>query len=92
MIRRVQDEVTNTNFTEIGRVLAELSIAVLGRLTPLTAITTGANVITPTVAKPLARITVYQDAVSSLTDGGLNTAGQWQITASAPCNARFLFF
>ena len=92
LLRRVADEATQYNFTEILRNLVELGPVALAQPTALITLATGDNLVTPTVQHPQGRVVAYQSAAADLTDKGLNATGQWVLTSTAPCVVRLLFF
>ena len=90
-MRRVADLDANKNFETVRTAFYELGPAALGYMTDELTLATGDNEVTPTIAGPRGRITVFQSAAATLTDQGLNSKGQWVVTASAPCRVRFIF-
>jgi hypothetical protein len=70
---------------------AGLCPVVRGALTGKLALVAGDNKVTTPVSNPRGRVTVFQDAASTLIDGAA-TPTTWVVNASAPCNAIFLFF
>lgn len=90
LIRPVKDKDTDRNFSNVESYLADLGPAAQGQVTDRIALTAGDNAIKAPLARPLGRITVYQDAVSDITDKGF-VNGKWVVTSSAACNVIFLF-
>lgn len=89
--KRTDDKIVDDNFESVKAAFYELGPAALGYLTDEISLVAGDNRITPTIPGPRGRFTVFQSAAADLTDQGLNSEGQWVVTASAPCRARFIF-
>lgn len=90
-LHRVEDEVTQRNFQALVDWVNQLSGVISGQIVEM-ALVVGDNIIHPPVKHAKGRITVYQDAVSSLIDSGLQADGTWIVNASVACNVRLLFF
>lgn len=93
LLSQVGDEAEMRNWREVETAFRDLGPAADAALTGYVNLVAGDNEVSLPrgVVNPRGRITVYQNAASTLLDVGLRN-GRWVVNASAATRARFLFF
>ena len=84
---RTGDDKLDRNFDEIARHLSDA--VVNGAIGPLVSIVSGTNTLHPSVKHPRGYNVVFKSAAVTFTDTGLDANGNWVLSASGPCTARF---
>jgi hypothetical protein len=88
-LARTGDSTQDRNLDELQRWAAN---AIQGQLGPRQHYASGSQRVTPAVANPRGRLTVYlSDNTVIIADGGLNSDGTWTVNPSGACTAQFIW-